>query len=349
MTLSAILTVAILGLCIFIAYRFFRSPNNQDSELKEALVRIQKDLQESRLQDREFLSKTMQGQFKQSTAIIKEVTERLTKLDETNKQVVNFSQQLQDLQSIFKNPKGRGVVSEYWLETLLSHVLQPEQYKMQYAFHGGEIVDAVIFFQENIIPIDAKFSADRFNEIAGEHNEKHRETLEKEFKRDLKLRIDETAKYIRPEEHTTEFAFMFIPADGIYYDLLVNKVGTVDVNKISLMEYAFGKRVIIVAPSTFFAYLQTVLQGLKAFKMEESVRDVLRKVEKLGRHIASYESYMQKLGGHLGTTVNAYHAAYKEFQKMDKDVYQLTQGKSGGTVGAADILKPAAQEDLARV
>jgi DNA recombination protein RmuC len=321
-----------------------RAPNDQhENTLTEAFTRLEKDLQESRLQDREFVSKTMQGQFNQSATIIKEVSERLTKLDETNKQVVNFSQQLQDLQSIFKNPKGRGIVSEYWLETMLDHVLQPDQYKMQYAFSDGEIVDAVIFFQKNVIPIDAKFSADRFNEIVNEHDEKRRETLEKGFKRDLKARIDETAKYIRPEEHTTEFAFMFIPADGIYYDLLVNKVGTVDVNKISLMEYAFGKRVIIVAPSTFFAYLQTVLQGLKAFKMEESVRDILNKVEKLGRHISSYESYMQRLGGHLGTSVNAYNAAYKEFQKMDKDIYKLTEGKTGGTVDPHPIEKPTAQ------
>ncbi|MBI3336446.1 DNA recombination protein RmuC [Candidatus Peregrinibacteria bacterium] len=336
----------ILVLCGFISWKLLQ-PQTQDKSLREDIERLHKELQESRLQDREYLTKTMQGQFRQSTAIIKEVTEKLTKIDETNKQVMNFSEQLQDLQIILKNPKGRGVLSEYWLETLLTHVLQPEQYKMQYTFPDGEIVDAVVFFREQMIPIDAKFSADRFNDIATERNEKHREELEKEFKRDLKLRIDETAKYIRPEAGTTEFAFMFIPADGIYYDLLINKVGTVDVNKTTLIEYAFGKRVVIVSPATFFAYLQTVLQGLKAFKMEESVREVLFKVEKLGRHIAGYESYMQKLGGHLGTTVNTFNIAYKEFQKLDKDIYQLTDKKVGGKVDPSLLERP--QETLVSV
>lgn len=107
------------------------------------------------------------------------------------------------------------------------------------------------------------------------------------------------------------------------------------------MEYAFGKRVIIVSPSTFFAYLQTVLQGLKAFKMEESVRDVLKKVEQLGKHLGSFETYITKLGNNLGTSVSMYNQAYKEFQKVDKDVLKLTEGKVGGSVEVMELEKPA--------
>jgi len=350
--------ISVVIVCTIFMWIKFRKTDEGNS-LTEELLKLREELQNARLKDREHLqnridhvskilqehtqqsTKTLQGQFRQSTDIIKQVTEKLTKLDETNTQVMNFSEQLHDLQAILKNPKGRGVLSEYWLETMLGHVLQPEQYKMQYTFSDGEIVDAVVFFQKNIIPIDAKFSADRFNQIASEKNAKIRETLEKEFKQDLKLRIDETAKYIRPSENTTEFAFMFIPADGIYHDLLVNRVGTVEVNKLSLMEYAFGKRVIIVSPSTFFAYLQTVLQGLKAFKMEESVRDVLKKVEQLGKHLGSFETYITKLGNNLGTSVSMYNQAYKEFQKVDKDVLKLTEGKVGGSVEVMELEKPA--------
>lgn len=336
-----------------------RGPSLQ-RHLRDELDRLRRDLQDSHEKDREYFqkrvehlsdllskgmsetSKTMQGQFKQSAAIVKEVTEKLTQLDETNKQVLNFSEQLRDLEQILKQPKGKGILSEYWLEALLGHVLQPTQYQMQYGFPNGDIVDAVVFFQEKIIPIDAKFSSEKYSQILKEKHEERRSELEKEFKRDLKMRIDETAKYIRPEEGTVDFAFMFLPAEGIFYDLVVEKVGTVEVNRVNLIEYAFGKRVIIVSPLTFFAYLQTVLQGLKAFRMEESVQEVLKKIEQLGKHLSSYESHMQKLGSHLSTTVNIYNSAYKEFQKVDKDVFKLSDGNAGGSADPLILDQPTA-------
>ncbi len=359
MTFMYILLGSILAVSLYLTWKITR-PQQEKDPLLQTLDRLRTDIQESRIKDREHLqgridhisklmtqnlqdsSKTIQTQFKQSTAIIQQVTERLTKLDETNKQVLNFSEQLRDLESILKQPKGKGILSEYWLETMLGHVLQPGQYQMQYPFKGGEIVDAVVFFQEKIIPIDAKFSSEKYNSIVKEKDDKKREGLEKSFKQDLKLRIDETAKYIRPSEGTTDFAFMFLPAEGIFYDLLVNKVGTIDVNRETLIEYAFGKRVVIVSPATFFAYLQTVLQGLKAFKMEESVQDIMKKVEQLGKHLNSYETFMQKMGNNLGTTVSMYNQAYGEFRKVDKDVFKLTEGKIGGGVEPVMIERPTA-------
>jgi len=285
-------------------------------------------------------SDTLQKQFAQSASVIKDVTERLTKLDETNKQVLNFSEQMQSLENILKNPKQRGILGEYFLETLLSQVLQPNQYKMQYEFKNGEIVDAAIFYHKHIIPIDAKFSLEKYNKIMEEKDEKRRDTLEKEFKLDIKNRIDETSKYIRPNEDTTDFAFMFIPAEGIYYNLMIYKVGTLNINTTDLIEYAFKKHVIIVSPTSFFAYLETVLQGLKALKMEESVKEIIKRVGELGKHLGAYEEYMGKLGSNLGTTVNMYNSAYKEFNKIDKDVYKITEGKQGGEVSPILVDKP---------
>ncbi len=144
----------------------------------------------------------------------------------------------------------------------------------------------------------------------------------------MKLRIEETAKYIRPEEGTMEFAFMFIPSEAIYYDLLVNKIGAVKSNTRDLIQYAAGeKKVIIVSPTSFLAYLQTVLQGLKALEIEESAKEIKKRVEELARHLSSYESYMQKLGNHLGTTVSMYNSAYKELSKIDKDIYRISGKK----------------------
>ena len=269
-----------------------------------------------------------------SPKIIGDVTERLTKLDETNRQVVGFADQLKSLQDILKNPKQRGVLGEYYLENLLKNILPPSSYKMQYAFKDGTIVDAVVFVRDKIIPIDSKFSLENYNRMVEEKNPAEKERLEKVFKGDLKMRIDETAKYVKPSEGTMDFAFMFIPHEAIYYDLLVNQVGSTKVNTQDLIEYAFrDKHVVIVSPTTFLAHLQTVLQGLKELHIEQEAKEIRKRVEMLSRHLLSYQDYMKKLGNHLDTAVSSYNKAGKEFEKIDKDVAKITEGKSTIKIG----------------
>lgn len=271
------------------------------------------------------MHETVRSQFSESAGIIREVTEKLTKLDETNRQVVNFADQLQSLQDILKNPKQRGILGEYYLETLLKNVMPTGSYQMQYAFSDGEIVDAVVFVRDKIIPVDSKFSLENYNRIVEERDPNERKRLEKLFVNDLKNRIQETAKYIRPEEQTTDFAFMFIPHEAIYYDLLINKVGAIEETTESLIQRAASKyKVIIVSPTSFLAYLQTVLQALNAMQIEKSVVDVIKRVGELGKHLTTYEQFMAKLGGALGTTVSHYNTAYKELKKVDKDVLRIT-------------------------
>ncbi|HLC70306.1 MAG TPA: DNA recombination protein RmuC [Patescibacteria group bacterium] len=274
------------------------------------------------------LNRTIQSQFQNSTKIITDVTERLTKLDETNKQVIGFAEQLENLENILQNPKHRGILGEYYLENVLKNVLPPGSYEMQYKFSDGDIVDAVVFVKEKIIPIDSKFSLENYNRLIEEKDAERKKELEKSFVQDLKNRIDETNKYIKPKEGTMDFAFMFIPAEGIYYDLLINKVGALKINTHDLIEYAFReKHVIIVSPTSFLAYLQTVLQGLRALQIEESAKEIRKRVEELGKHLLAYDEYLKKLGNNLGTTVNSYNSAYKEFNKIDKDVMRITDGE----------------------
>lgn len=301
-----------------------------NERLERSNDRIQKGMEDS--------TKALQSQFSHSAKIIREVTEKLTTLDETNKQVLGFADKMESLENILKNPKHRGILGEYFLEALLSNVLQPNQYKMQYGFENGEIVDAVIFFNDMIIPIDAKFSLEKYNRMMESKDEAERADLERQFKSDVKIRIDETSKYIRSKESTTDFAFMFIPAEGIYYNLLIYKVGTVHVDTHDLIEYAFKRHVIIVSPTSFFAYLETVLHGLKALKMEANVKEIIKKVGQLGKHLGSYESHIQKMGNSLGTTVNMYNKAYGEFRKIDKDVYRIS-GESND-IEVLEIEKP---------
>jgi DNA recombination protein RmuC len=287
------------------------------------------------------LSDSMRTQLSESTRIVKEVTEGLTKLDETNKQVVSFADQLKHLQDILQNPKQRGILGEYYLETVLQNVMPPGSFQMQYPFKNGEIVDAVVFVKDRIVPIDAKFSLENYNRVLEARDPATREAHEKAFKQDLKNRIDETSKYVRPAENTMEFAFMFIPSEGIYYDLLINQVGTVKTSTRDLIDYAFGKKVIIVSPTSFLAYLQTVLQGLRSLQIEEQAKDIQKRVGELGRHLGNYNEYMLKLGNALGTTVNHYNAASKELGKIDKDVVRIAG--SSGNIEAMTLERPAVE------
>lgn len=271
------------------------------------------------------MNESVRTQLGESASLIREVTKGLTKLDETNRQVVSFADQLQNLQDILKNPKQRGILGEYYLETLLKNVLAPAQYQMQYAFQNGEIVDAVVFVKDKIIPIDSKFSLENYNRLTEAKDPSEKDRLEKLFVNDLKIRINETSKYIRPNEGTMDFAFMFIPHEAIYYDLLVNKIGAVTEDTDNLIQRAAGKyKVIIVSPTSFLAYLQTVLQGLKAMQIEETAKDIIKRVGELGEHLKKYEIYHSKLGNSLETVVNHFNSSSKEFKKMDKDVMRIT-------------------------
>ena len=276
------------------------------------------------------MNESVRAQFGESAKLIKEVTQGLTKLDETNRQVVSFADQLQSLQDILKNPKQRGVLGEYYLETLLKNVLPPGSYQMQYSFPDGNIVDAAVFVKDKIIPVDSKFSLENYNRLVEEKDPLEKERLEKLFVADLKNRIAETAKYIQPSQGTMDFAFMFIPHEAIYYDLIVNKIGALKEDSETLIQRAASKyHVLVVSPTSFLAYLQTVLQGLNALHIEEKAVEIVKRVEELGRHLKSYEEYYGKLGNALSTTVNHYNAGYKELGKVDKDVLRITGNKIG--------------------
>jgi DNA recombination protein RmuC len=296
------------------------------------------------------MRESMQRQFSESSRLISEVTERLTKLDETNKRVVNVADELKTLQNVLQNPKQRGVLGEYYLSQVLENVLPPERFKLQHKIGKDEsghdlICDAVIILDKGkMLPVDSKFSLENYNRLLEEPDKIQRDVLAKAFKADLKNRIDETAKYIRPRDGTMDYAFMFIPSEAIYYDLLINKVGVTTTSARDLIEYAFReKKVIIVSPTTFMAYLQTVLQGLRGLQIEEQAKEIQQRVGELGRHITTYEQLMQKLGGSLGTTVNHFNSAHRELKKVDKDVVKIAHVNAG--VEPLLLDKPTLDED----
>lgn len=343
-------------LAILIYNSFFKKAEVKEDD--KSMLLLQQQLQQlSDTMDRKLgeTNKAMQEgsrmQFRDSKELMQEISrdvneqmrdviKNVTEVKESSKQVFQVADQLKELQDILKNPKQRGILGEYYLETVLQNVLPPESFQMQYGFPDGEIVDAAVFVKGKVIPVDSKFSLENYNRFASAPEGAEKVQFEKAFINDLKLRITETAKYIRPTEKTTDFAFMFIPHEGIYYDLLSNKVGASEEN---LIQRAAGKyRVIIVSPTSFLAYLQTVLQGLKAMEIEEKAQDIIKNVEKLGAHLTKYEDLYTKLGNTLSTTVNHYNAGYKELNKIDKDVTRIT-GEGIG-VEVLELEKPSKQE-----
>jgi len=343
-----IIAVIVLGvICAVLAFLAARKPAApmQDANaallLKQDLTQLSQDI--TKLKDglqtqitermdknQELMRESIQKQFSASSKLITDVTERLTKLDETNKRVVNVADELKTLQNVLQNPKQRGVLGEYYLTQVLENVLPPERFKLQYKLgkddQGRDLIcDAVITLDKGkMLPVDSKFSLENYNRLLEETDKTQRDVHAKAFKQDLKNRIDETSKYIRPQEGTMDYAFMFIPSEAIYYDLLVNKVGATNTSARDLIEYAFReKNVIIVSPTTFMAYLQTVLQGLRGLQIEEQAKEIQQRVGELGRHLNGYEQLMQKLGNSLGTTVNHFNNAHKELRKVDKDVVKI--------------------------
>lgn len=260
---------------------------------------------------------------------ITNVREELVRVGEGNRQMLSIGDQLKRLQDVLKNPKQRGTLGEYQLETALMNILPPGAYQMQYAFRDGAKVDAVIFYAEKIIPIDSKFSLENYSRFLDAPTDEERARYEQALAGDLKTRIEETSKYVKPAEDTMEFAFMFIPSESLFYDLLINKVGSSAIR--NLIEYAGEKRVVVVSPTTIYAYLQTVLQGLRQQEINRSTEQIRKNIGELMTHLKKYEEAMKKLGGHLQTSANAYNAAYREFKKIDKDIYRIEGASIGVT------------------
>lgn len=307
--------------------------------LQNTINELRQTLDKKLGESTQFMQTQLQTQSFEVNKVIREITKELVQVNEGQKQVVNITEQLKSLQDILKNPKQRGVLGEYYLQTILQNILSPNDYQMQYPFKDGTIVDAVIFVDNKVVPIDSKFSLENYNRFINESNTTERERFEKQFVSDLKARIDETSKYIKPGENTVNFAFMFVPSEAIYYDLIINKVGSMKSMERDLIDYSYNeKRVIIVSPTTFAAYLQVLYQAMRAFKIQESTGKIIKDIEKLTTHLKKYDEYMIKVGKNLGQTVSSYSSAYKEFSRIDKNILKIT-GKSNN-IEPLDVEKP---------
>jgi DNA recombination protein RmuC len=331
-----IVAVIILGvLCLLLAgFLIWQQTRTQDDSgtalmLKADLTTLNKNMTDLQVGLQKQINDQLGTNTKQlatqsaaSIKILQEVTEKLTKLEGTNKNVGDIASELKTLQNVLQNPKQRGVIGEFYLDQILKNTLPPGTYQLQYKVAEGFIVDAVIKLDDKILPIDSKFPLENYNRLV-EAKDEEKALLNRAFKEDLKKRIDETAKYIRPGQGTLDQALMFIPSEAIYYDLLANKVGLGGVSGRNLMQYAADKKVTIVGPSTLSAMLQTIMQGLRSIEIHKDTEKIRKNIEQLSKHLIAHNGYMQKLGNSLGTTVGHFNTTYKELGKIDRDIVKI--------------------------
>lgn len=323
-----------LGFALLMQQRHPKQDSSASLLLKEDLTKLSNDITQLKDGVQKQLNDQMSASNKQIAAqsaasikILQDVTEKLTKLEGTNKNVGDIANELKTLQNVLQNPKQRGVIGEFYLEQILKNTLPPGAYQLQYKLGEGLIVDAAIILDDRVLPVDSKFSLENYSRLL-EAKPAEQELLAKLFKEDLKRRIDETSKYILPGKGTLDQALMFIPSEAIYYDLLANKVGLGNVSGRNLIQYASEKKVTIVGPSTLSAMLQTIMHGLRSIEIHKDTEKIRKNIEQLSKHLIAHNAYMQKLGASLGTTVNHYNATYKELGKVDRDIVKITDAES---------------------
>lgn len=283
-----VLVLALLAVLV-LQQRSAKPDTNSALLLKQDLTKLSDDITQLKDGVQKQLTEQLGASNKQiasqsaaSIKILQDVTEKLTKLEGTNKNVGDIANELKTLQNVLQNPKQRGVLGEFYLEQILKNTLPPGAYQLQYKLGEGMIVDAAIILDDRILPLDSKFSLENYNRLL-EAKPPEQDALAKQFKEDLKRRIDETSKYILPGKGTLDQALMFIPSEAIYYDLLANKVGVGNVSGRNLMQYASEKKVTIVGPSTLSAMLQTIMQGLRSIEIHKDTEKIRKNIEQLSK------------------------------------------------------------------
>lgn len=281
------------------------------SQVNERLNQMNQSLQEA--------NKIISQNLGSATSAFGNVKEQLGKLEQTNQQIIAISRDISSLQELLRAPKFRGAMGETLLENLLSQVLPKEHYDTQYHFKSGDAVDAVIRLGERLVPVDAKFSLENFQKMTQALDEAAKESFRKKFIQDIKNRINEiSAKYILPAENTYDFALMYIPAENVYYEVIIRE---------DIFSYSMSKKVIPVSPNTIYAYLQVICLGLRGLRVEENAKIILKSLSALSIETDKFKEEFSVLGSHLLNANAKYNDAQKRLDKVSERLLNIQDTK----------------------
>lgn len=299
--------------------------------LRQALQQINQHMSQSLDSTR----KSMDEQLKDASGVIQNVNKQLVSLEKSSQQIFDVGKDIAGLQQLLKSPKMRGNLGEFLLGDLLAQVLPANSYAIQYSFKGNETVDAIIRLQSGMVPVDAKFPLENFKRMGDLTDEREAKAARRLFIRDVKNHVDAiAAKYIRPDEGTFDFAMMYIPAENVYYEIIIRDDQPGDDK--SLLSHALNRKVIPVSPSSFYAYLQTVLLGLKGMEVEKGAREIMNHLSRLRREFTAFEDDFRKVGVHIDNSAKKYVDAEKRLARIDGKMEQM-DGMASVTPPTEDV------------
>ncbi len=269
--------------------------------------------------------------------VVSEVSKGLGGLSEATKKVFDVGRDIASLQEILRSPKLRGGLGELFLGDLLAQILPPAHFTLQHRFKSGEAVDAVIRLGSGLVPVDAKFPLENFKRLIEVATEDERRAAKRKFIADVKKHVDAIAgKYILPDEGTFDFALMYIPAENVYYELII-KDEAIDTDR-GLLSYSFAKRVIPVSPNSFYAYLQTILLGLKGMHVEERAQEILKGLARLSGDFDRFRTDFELVGKHLTNMKTKYDDADKRLEKFDDRLKSMSGAERSTAIDESNKL-----------
>lgn len=294
------------------------SVNQQIDGIRQSVAALQGQVVQSLDGTRRVMDERLDG----AARVIQSVQHQLGQLGERTQQLAEIGKDIAGLQNILRSPKLRGNLGELFLGDLLAQILPPDHFRMQYAFKGGETVDAVVVLKAGIVPVDAKFPLENFQRVIRAQSDDEKRPARRAFIQDVKKHIEGIAKkYIRPDEDTFDFALMYIPAENVYYETII-KDDEIEGDG-AIFDYALKRRVIPVSPNSFYAYLQTILLGLKGMRIEESAREVINQLERVRGEFGRFAESFRLIGGHLDNARAKFEEARGRLEKLDQKLSQI--------------------------
>ena len=275
--------------------------------------------------------RTLDERLGAADQVVREVKRSLGEVDASVKGVAEVTHSIRELQDILKAPKRRGGLGEFFLAELLGQILPSSSYELQHSFAGGERVDAVIRAGGQLVPVDAKFPLENFRRLMRATGEESRRRERRAFLADVKKHVDDIAtKYIRPDEGTFDFALMYIPAENVYYETVLNDEDSPS----GFLPYALERRVIPVSPNSFYAYLQVILIGLQGLRIEAHARTILERLQALRAEFTRFAEDFAVVGRHLGHASSKYDESLKKIDRFGGRLEALTAADEPETVSA---------------